>query len=208
MGIIPHPPIPLSSLRPNDIFLLLGLGAIWELVVRGVLFRYRAKPRKLIERELNLKALTVEVRVMRNKGPSAFVETSKLERQLLAEEKAMEVTREKRKLELEQAEKFAKNANMAISALVFLLWYSIPILEFQAHRIANLNEVYSEEEGKAMVASAHKAFLFPLSVVGIGLKIAKLGLANPQSSSGALVAFWSAQTVVSKLFDAVDALNK
>mmetsp|Transcript_26326 Transcript_26326/g.64167 ORF Transcript_26326/g.64167 Transcript_26326/m.64167 type:complete len:209 (-) Transcript_26326:42-668(-) len=207
MGYIPHPPIPLSALRPNDIFLLLGLGAIWETIVRFMLFRYRAKPSTLIEREKSLKALTKKVKVYRNKGPSAFVETSKLERQLLAEEKAMADTTEKRKGALQKAEKVAKNANMVTSALIFFLWYSIPILEFEAHRIANQKEIFSEEEGQEMVQSAHKAFLFPLSVVGIGLKIAKLGLANPQSTSGALVAFWSAQTMVSKIFDAIDALN-
>ncbi|CAJ1945542.1 unnamed protein product [Cylindrotheca closterium] len=207
MGYIPHPPIPLSAVRPNDIFLLLGLGALWELIVRFILFRYRAKPRKLIQKEVNLKALSSKVREYRSKGPSAFVECSKLERQLLAEEKVMADTTEKRKIALTKAEKGAKNANIAVSALIFLLWYSIPILEFEAHRIAKLDEIFSEEEGQAMVESAHKAFLFPLSVVGIGLKIAKYGLANPQSTSGALVAFWSAQTVVSKIFDAIDALN-
>lgn len=207
MGFIPHPPIPLSALRPNDIFLLLGLGALWELLVRFVLLRYRAKPRALIQRELALKALGKQVKKFRDKGPSAFVETSKLERQLLAGEKAMADTTEKRKAALAKVEKGAKNANMVMSALVFLLWYSIPILEFQAHRIVDTVEVFSEEEGQAMVDSAHKAFLFPLSVVGIGLKIAKFGLENPQSTSGALVAFWSAQTMVSKIFDAIDALT-
>lgn len=207
MGIIPHPPVPLSALRPNDIFLLLGLGAVWELIVRVLLLRHRGKPRKLLEREHKLKALQLKVKKMRAKGPSAFVQTSKLERQLLAEEKAMADTVAKRKAALERAEKQTKNANLLISAIIFFLWYSIPILEFEAHRISNLNEVYSEEEGQAMVESAHKAFLFPLSVVGIGLKIAKYGLANPQSTSGALLAFWSAQTAVGKIMDAVDALN-
>jgi hypothetical protein len=205
MAYIPHPQVPLGHLRPNDIFFLLALGAVWELVLRVFLIRYKAKPMKLLQKEHGLKALQTRVTQSRNKGPSAFVETSKLERQLLADEKSLAETTELRKAKLAGIEKYTKVAMYVVSGLVYLLWYGVPILEFAGHRVETV-EVLSAEEGQELAISAFNAFLFPLSYVGVGLKLSKWGLLNPKASSGALLAFWSAQTTVSKIMDAVDAL--
>lgn len=205
MGYLPHPQVPLGHLRPNDIFLLLFMGALWEFITRFMLLRYKAKPLKLKQRANNLQVLELKVKAARNKGPSAFVETSKLERQLLAEEKALAEITEQRKLKQTQMKKRMKIANYSVSALIFAMWYSIPIMEFAAHRIET-TEVLSAEEGQDFAISAFKAFLFPISVVGVGLKVSKWGLNNPKTSSGALLVFWSAQTTVAKIMDAVDAL--
>lgn len=205
MVFIPHPQVPLGHLRPNDILLLLALGAIWEVVIRVMLIKFKAKPQKLLKREIDVKLLQKKVTVFRNKGPSAFVETSKLERQLLAEEKALAETSEQRKAALATMEQRAKVATYVVSGLIFLLWYSVPILEFAGRRV-EAKEVLNAQEGQEMANTAFKAFLFPISFVGVGLKLSKWGLLNPQASSGALLAFWSAQTTVAKLMDAVDAL--
>ena len=206
MGIIPHATVPIGHLRPHDIILLLGLGALWELVVRILLVRYRTKPRKLIQREQNLKSLQLKVTQWRNKGPTAFVETSKLERQLLAEEKAMAETTQKRDVELAMMEKRVKTANYLVSGIIFFLWYGVPILEFASHRLEGKEVILDAEHGQELANSAYKAFLFPLSVVGVGIKVSKFGLTNPQASSGALLAFWSSQTTVGMIMDGVDAL--
>jgi hypothetical protein len=205
MGFLPHPQVPLGHLRPYDIFLLLALGAIWELASRTMLIRYKAKPLKLRQREESVKVLQANVTRSRKKGPSAFVETSKLERQLLAQEKALAETMEKREVLQSSAAKRSKNANYVVSLLVFMLWYGVPIMGFEAHRLET-TEILSVEEGQELANGAYRAFLFPISVVGLGLRFSKWGLNNPQSSAGALLAFWSAQTTVAKIMDGVEAL--
>eukprot|EP00980_Cylindrotheca_fusiformis_P022640 scaffold9523_cov103-Cylindrotheca_fusiformis.AAC.17 len=206
MGYVPHPEIPLGGVRPYDIVLLLVLGAMWEVILRLVLLRYKGKPTKLIQQELDLKTLQKQVTISRNKGPSAFVETSKLERQLLADEKSLAEINERRKIRLSAMEQRTKIATYIVSAIIFLLWYGIPIVEFTGRRILSSERVLSVKEGDDMAETAFKAFLFPISFVGVGLKVSKWGLAKPQASSGALLAFWSAQTTAAVLMDAVDAL--
>ena len=208
MAYIPHPQVPLGNFRPNDMFLLLAMGGLYVLLMRFVLIAFKAKPSKLIKREKAYKRLQAKVTQSRNKGPSAFVETSKLERQQLSEEKALADMSEQRQASLAKAEKIVKNMNRVLSLLVFLAWYGIPIMEFEAHRVMTSAQdvILSLEEGQELATSAYKAFLFPLSVIGVGIKFSKWGLANPHSSSGALLVFWSAQATVSKIMDGVDAL--
>ena len=90
MAIIPHPTLFLSHIRVNDIWFLLAAGAVWELFCRLMVLRVRIKPDWLIEKEAALAVLRVETDTKRKLGPSAFVETSKLERQVLVQEKELE----------------------------------------------------------------------------------------------------------------------
>mmetsp|Transcript_13687 Transcript_13687/g.28677 ORF Transcript_13687/g.28677 Transcript_13687/m.28677 type:complete len:243 (-) Transcript_13687:2954-3682(-) len=87
MGYLPHPSMPIGAVRPNDIIILLVIGAVFELVTRYSLVSYRRKPNIIRQRESALKELEQRVKKSRALGPHAFVETSKLERQLLAEKK-------------------------------------------------------------------------------------------------------------------------
>jgi hypothetical protein len=66
--------------------------------------------------------------------------------------------------------------------------------------------VMTEAEGKDAAMAAFKTFLFPLSYVGVGIKLSQFGLTNPHSSLGALLVFWSAQMTVAKIMDGVEAL--
>ena len=90
MAFIPHPTLFLSHIRVNDIWFLLAVGAVWELFCRLVVLLVRMKPAWLIEKEVALAVLQVETNAKRKLGPSAFVETSKLERQVLVQQRELE----------------------------------------------------------------------------------------------------------------------
>jgi hypothetical protein len=206
MGYVPHPPMPVGTLRPNDIILLLGLGACFEFVTRIVLFLFKRKPTSIRQREMALKILDKKVKKSRALGPPAFVETSKLERQQLAEQRALAETAEKRRKTFERVERLAKNISMALNVAVFVMWYGVPIMEFSGERIVSPDVVMTQTESQEAAISAFEACLFPFSYVGVGLKISKWGMVNPRASTGALLVLWSAQQTVGKIMDGVDAL--
>lgn len=85
--IVPHPPVLLSQIRVNDIWLLLAIGGCWEFICRMILLLVKGKPKWLLQREEELFVLQQKTAEKRKLGPPAFVETSKLERQVLAVEK-------------------------------------------------------------------------------------------------------------------------
>jgi hypothetical protein len=205
-GYVPHPSMPVGTLRPYDITLLLALGAILELLSRLLLLNFKRKPTSVRQRELALKALAIRVKKSRDLGPPAFVETSKLERQQLAEEKAMTDLAEQRRKTLERIERMVKNAGMALNFIVFLLWYGVPVMEFSGHRIYVPDVVLTNQESQQAAISAFEACLFPLSYIGMGVKISKWGMVNPRSSTGALLVLWSAQVTVGKIMDGIDVL--
>jgi hypothetical protein len=194
MPLIPHPPLYLTQIRVLDIWLLLFLGAIWELITRLVLFRQKRKPASLVEKENRLMQLD------RKLGPSAFVETSKLERQVLALEKELEQIRENRKEKSEVLEKkYVKRSSMLLSLLVFVLYYGVPLLTVEAVDVGN-----SEADRKVYL----KSLLFPLASMGMAARLSRLGIPSEVSfnSVGALMIMWSSQVTVGKLMDAFDAM--
>ena len=208
MGYIPHPEIPLGSLRTHDMLLLLVAGAVWELLVRSALLLQKRKPSSVRRREVKLKLLEMDIKKSRDKGPQFFVETSKLERKQLAEEKSLTELAEKRKERLEVWQRLTRNANLILCAVILFVYYGVPMLEFSAENITPPmeGEVLTVEQAGELAQGAMQAFLFPLSAVGVGVRISKWGLANPKASVGALLVFWSSQTTVSKIMDGVDAL--
>jgi hypothetical protein len=68
------------------------------------------------------------------------------------------------------------------------------------------NEILSAEGASMKGATFTKAFMFPLSYVGIGMRISRWGLEDPSNSIGSLLVFWSAQTTVGKIMDGAEAL--
>ena len=97
MAIIPHPPVHLSLIRVHDIWLLLAVGAGWELLCRTVLLLVRRKSSTLVQQQAHLRRLQAQVTEKRKLGPSAFVETPKLERQVLVLERELGKIYETRK---------------------------------------------------------------------------------------------------------------
>jgi hypothetical protein len=200
MGLIPHHPIYLSLIRTTDIWFLMGVGALYELLCRLYILSVKIKPSALVEKEAALQAIQVETEAKRKLGPSAFVETSKLERQILALEKEVETIKTARKTKSDKVEKILlKGGNIRLAILVWVLYYSVPMLIVEDLEIS-IGE-YSP------TGALLKNLFFPISYSGFGYRISKIGLPVDVAvnSLGALVVMWSAQTTVGKLMDAVDA---
>ena len=200
MQFIPHQPIYLNEIRLNDIWLLLAVGALWEVACRLVLLYAKIKPASLLKKEDELDLLQQETNFKRKLGPSAFVETSKLERQVLALDKDLEQTYLKRRKTVEDLERILlRYGNMILSFTVFILYYGVPMLTLEGL-----------EEGIGDYVGAGKymrALLFPVSYIGFGVRISKWGLPRETAAAsvGALVVMWSSQVTAAKLMDAIDA---
>jgi len=208
MGFIPHATMPIGSVRPYDILILLAIGATFELATRISLILYKRKPPSIRKRESALKDLENRVQKSRALGSHAFVETSKLERQLLAEKKKLADLAEIRQKTREKNEKMIGRLGMVLNFIVFLCWYGVPVMEFSGDRKLSPNDLLSRRESAEVAISAFKSYMFPLTFLGMGVRISKLGLANPQASTGALLVVWAAQTTVGKMMDGVQALLK
>jgi hypothetical protein len=141
---------------------------------------------------MDLFQLQFETAQKRRLGPSAFVETSKLERQVLAKEKALEEMIAVRKSRTERISKVMKNATMSFYGLVFVLYYSYSILSVDGTRLPGKDDgiVRTREEDAELATAFVQGLLFPLSYVGIGMRIARWGL--PAPGFGALLVLWSA----------------
>jgi hypothetical protein len=205
MGYIPHPVIPLGEIRPLDLLLLLTAGALWELISRICVLSYSRKSSSLRQREHAYQQLQHLTRQKQKEGSSAFVETSKLERQVLAEEKALSQVSQDRKAQLTVIQKLFKNIGLALSFVVFFVYYGVPVLTMDGSLIET-NEILSAEGASWKGAAFTTAFMFPLSYVGIGVRLSRWGLEDPSNSIGALLVFWSAQTTVGKIMDGIEAL--
>ncbi len=220
--VIPHTQIPISAIRTNDILLLLVLGCITETLRRLLLFRVKVpSPASKAQRQ-SLTQLRIETNTLRKLGPSKFVETSKLERKVLSLEKDLKDGEEARKQNVQSMEKMLKRSSIVLNLLVFLMYYGIPLLIIDGLRIPLVKpELVSSlddssrgsgsiEDGvDVMHASLFmKGIMFPLSYVGMGMKLSKLGLGEiKHCSTGALVVFWSAQVMTGKIFDCFEALS-
>lgn len=200
MQFIPHQPIYLNEIRLNDIWLLLAVGALWEVACRLVLLYVKIKPASLLKKEEELDLLQQETNFKRKLGPSAFVETSKLERQVLALEKELEQTYLKRRKTVEDLERILlRYGNMILSFTVFILYYGVPMLTLEG-----LEEGIGDYVG---AGNYMRALLFPVSYIGFGVRISKWGLPKETAAAsvGALVVMWSSQVTAAKLMDAVEA---
>ena len=208
MGYIPHPEMPIGAVRPYDILVLLAIGAAFELVSRLSLFSAKRKPDSVRKREHDLRELDQKVKKSRALGPQTFVETSKLERQQLAEKKNLTDLAETRKATLERKQKTIKKIGQFLYLAVFVCWYGVPMMEFSGERLLAPGVLTSRQESADAVVSAFAAYLFPLNFLGMGVRISKLGLKNPRASTGALLVVWAAQMTVGQIMDGVEALYK
>ena len=197
--------IPLLEIRTLDIATLLVVGVVWEATTRIVLATVRAqsKVEKLADAELlQLQYVTAQKRRL---GPSAFVETSKLERQVLAKEKALEEMVTTRNARTARIQKFVKNSNLALYALVFVLYYNLSVLSIDGTRVAAKDEIVRTPLEEAELATSFmQGLLFPISFFGIGMRVARFGLPTP--GFGALVVLWSSQVTVGKIIDGMELL--
>ena len=214
--VIPHSNVPIEAIRPNDILLLLFLGFVAEILRRAILRQVKLPSTQSIERRRKLTQLRYETNEMKKLGPSAFVETSKLERKVLSLEKSLKDEEEFRKKNVESVEKVLKRISFILNVAIFLAYYGIPLLTIDGFRVPLVNpelvKGLNDESGGGMdvvhATAFMKGIMFPLSYVGMGMKISKLGLGEiKHCSTGALVIYWSAQAMAGSLIDCYEALR-
>ena len=156
----------------------------------------KRKPSSLRKKEQEWESLSYETNQKRKLGQAAFVECSKLERQLLALEKELDQTRAARKESLKQLERtLLRYGNIFVSLVIFILYYGIPVVALEP----------LEQEMGVYQSPPLRTMLFPVSYVGIGMRVARWGLEDPANSIGALVVFWSSQVLCGQVFDGIDA---
>ena len=205
MPLIPHPTIPILEIRVVDIWALLLAGVALEALSRGICFMAKRKSSKEAKSGEKLLLLQFETAQKRRLGPSAFVETSKLERQVLAKEKEVQVLAEKRKKTTEQVARIVSNLSMVLYVVVFCLYYSLPVLSIDGTRVGyEADDILSRDQDKERATAFVQGFLFPLSYIGMGVRISRFGL--PQPGIGALAILWSSQVTVGKLVNGFEAL--
>ena len=125
---LPGPHIPYTIVHTGDIVLLLSLGFLYELATR--LYRHKNERRSPRERRSNahLAALRYEAAKKRALGPSAFVETAKLERAALATGKEVAKLVEEREERTARAAKRIKRCHLVTNALVLLTYWGVAVV--------------------------------------------------------------------------------
>lgn len=195
--------IPILEIRPVDIACLLLGGALLELVSRtlSILAKRKSSTQKKLEQEYRI--LQYETAKKRRLGPSAFVEISKLERQVLQKEKEITALKEERDERTAVVAKLIKNGSLGLYIVIFVLYFGIPMVSFDGLQIDS-DDLESTSEDRAR--SFLNALLFPISYIGVGIKIAKIGFESNVVGIGALVVLWSSQVTIGKVVDCVEAV--
>jgi hypothetical protein len=172
------------------------------------IYQHRKDRRTPDERRLgiHLAALRHEAAKKRALGPSAFGETSKLERAILSTGKDLEKSVEAQAVRKVQAAKLIKKCNVATNCLIILAYWGVAMVVIDGSRVYERNDASSYEEVTTDVARASafwKGFLFPLSYNGMSYKIAQYGIHSDMRPSclGALTVVWAARTTCGEIFD-------
>jgi hypothetical protein len=204
---LPHPSIiPYTIVRSSDIALLLAFGFVYEIAIR--LFRYANERTTSREQKvkIHLATLRYEAAKKRALGPSAFVETSKLERAVLASEKDVAKLKKAREERIARSTKLIKKCNLITNIIVMLMYYGVAMLAIDGSRIpvgANIgstDEIISHVE---RASSFWKGLFFPLTYHGLGYKISQFGIESGMRAScvGALAVFWAARVTSAEVFE-------
>jgi hypothetical protein len=202
--------IPLLEIRTLDVYLLLTLGLILECVCRGLVLAVRWPSLRVYGRyQEEQQRLQKETAQARRLGPTAFVATSKLERQLLQHEKTMEDYYQRQVIkQTARFQSLARTIQYAVYALIFVLYYKLDVISLDGTRVfpdssslggspSQSQRILTWEESNKLAAQWVQGFLFPISYVGFGMKVARWGLPTP--GFGALVVLWSAQVTAGAL---------
>lgn len=177
---------------------------LYELYTR--IYQYRNERRTPNEHKLgiHLAALRYEAVKKRALGPSAFVETSKLERAVLSTEKNLAKLAEEKESRKTHAAKLIKKCNVATNCLILLAYWGVAIVAIDGSRVCERNDESSYKEELTEVERASvfwKGFLFPLSYNGMAYKIAQYGIHSDMRSSclGALTVVWAARATCGEI---------
>mmetsp|Transcript_39053 Transcript_39053/g.44536 ORF Transcript_39053/g.44536 Transcript_39053/m.44536 type:complete len:205 (-) Transcript_39053:90-704(-) len=197
--------VPILEIRTFDVVVLMIVGALLEVVTKGILIGVKSKSQTERKADAKLHQLNFEAAKTRSLGPSAFVETSKLERQILTKEREIAKIAESRKDRSNRINGFIGRFGYLIYIVVFVSYYGLNVLSIDGTRVGDAAMIaMSSEEEKERATAFLQGFLFPLSYIGIGMRLARFGLPTP--GFGALLVLWSAQTTVGKLIDGIEVL--
>lgn len=200
--------IPILQIYPLDILVLLTVSSLFVTLCQ--IYLYVIQRTSSTEQALykNIYMHRHLVAQGRTKGPSAFVETSKLERALLQLEKQMNDTKTTRSNQIDAFLKLKKRIGYALYILVFALYYGIPMIQMDGFRVSNMDEDSSsrnvEDTEDVVAAQFMKELLFPMYASRFFIRLANWGLpstCNPFSSLGALMIFWSGEITITKLLE-------
>lgn len=217
---LPHSVIPLESIHPTDIFYLFLLSFSYSFLFE--LFGYFSKniTKKEMDTLFEIKQLRVLAAKKRALGPSAFVETSKLERVILKKNKYLQDCVDKREADLQILKLWKQRSNYVLHILVFIVYYGVPLAKLDGYAIMNNDNAIdaSTDAAAAMFSSVDdaaskylKGLLFPLSYVGVGYRLAQWTMLSSTSlatnvaingggSLSAFVVLWTGQVTSEQLF--------
>ena len=206
MTFLPHPSIiPYTIVHSADIAILLAFGFVYEIAIR--LYKHNNESRTSRERKVNIHLATLRYEAAKKRalGPSAFVETSKLERAVLATEKEVEKLKKEREARSARTAKLIKKCNLVTNILVMLMYYGVAMVAIDGSRIIDENigsndKIISDFE---RASSFWKGLFFPLTYHGMGYKIAQYGIESSVKAScvGALAVFWAARTTSGEIYE-------
>ena len=174
----------LAEINASDIGLLLIVTCLFELTIQALNFRIGRKSDE--EKELLKSLLTLKFQCAESKrlGPAAFVETSKLERSILAREKEISELNSSKETQLAKMKMVTTRLNYVFYVTVTALYWGIPMLL--------LNDV--EKQGDA--SSYLKTYFFPM-LFGISGRVANFG--QPVGSIAPLFVVWAGQVTISEI---------
>ena len=192
--------IPLASIRPFDIILLLSIGILFETITWCIKYSIEKKTSNELTLREQLHTLKYQTSESRRLGPQAFVETSKLERQLLNKEKKYSYILSNREERQKNFDSRKKKISLIINIIVFILYYGVPMFVIDGMGIEGVLEEALEEKA----VSFYRGMVFPISVFGMGFKLSSFGMKS--KGAGALVILWCGQVTVNKITECLDAL--
>lgn len=146
-SFIPFPAIPYKIVHTGDIVLLLSIGFIYEFVIR--MYQHRNTRRSTHERKLNIHLATLRYEAAKKRalGPSAFVETAKLERAVLAADKELAKLVEDRATRKARVAKVVKKCNIASNILIIMLYWGVAMVIIDGSRLDDgSSEIYNGDE--------------------------------------------------------------
>lgn len=109
-------------------------------------------------------------------------------------------------------EKIVKYVFYGLNVAVFMVYYGIPLIVIDGFRAAELGLTTGGIHGvKSDDHTEHaealwKSLLFPISIVGVALKLSKIGIAEKGSSVTALMVYWSGQVLAGQIFECFEAM--
>ena len=203
MTFLPYPQIPYKIVHTGDILLLLSLGFIYEFAIR--LYQHKNESRTTHERNLKISLATLKYEAAKKRalGPSAFVETAKLERAVLATEKELSKLIDDRTLRKARATKLIKKCNVLSNILIIMVYWGVAMVVIDGSRLDDGNSNGSDEviTDIERATTFWKGFMFPLSYNGMNYKIAQFGIDSEMRPSciGALAVVWAARVTCGEI---------